>query len=195
MADPLAEWHAEHARFSRLLDLLEAQLARFRAGEDPDYDLMRDVVHYLRHFADRVHHVREDVAFELLARRDPGMRLPINRLLQEHRVIGAVGDELLRRLDDIAAEAFVERALVEAIAATYLLYYRHHLATEETEMLPRAAQLLTPQDWEAVAAAVPAVPDPVFGSGVEAHYENLRRQIAAAAAERPEDPAGRGDAA
>lgn len=180
MADPLAEWHDEHVRFGQLLDVLEAQLARFRAGEDPDYDLLREVMHYLSHFADRVHHPRENTAFTLLAEREPAMRLPVNRLLQEHRVIAAVGDELRRRLDEIAVDAVLERGLVEAIAATYLLYYRHHLATEETEILPRAAQLLTPQDWAAVAAAVPAGPDPLFGPDFDARYENLRRQVTVA---------------
>ena len=40
------------------------------------------------------------------------------------------------------------------------------------------AELLTPQDWAAVAAAVPAGPDPLFGEDIEARYRKLRRHIA-----------------
>lgn len=177
MADPIAEWHDEHVRFSRLLGLLGAQLAAFHAGDDPDYDLMRDIIFYLRHFADRFHHPREDVAFARLVEREPSMRVMVNRLLQEHRVIALAGEELLRKLDDIAADVVTERAEVEAAAATYLVYYRHHLATEEAEIVPRAAELLAPDDWSAVAAAVPAGSDPLFGNDVEARYEELSRQI------------------
>lgn len=177
MADPVNEWRAEHVRFDRFLDLLEREVASFRAGEQPDYSLMRDIIHYLRHFADRVHHPREDVAFARLAERDPGMRLPVNRLLQEHRVIATAGEALLRRLDDIAADAVIERGLVEAAAATYLVYYRHHLATEEADVVPRAAKLLTRQDWADVAAAVPAGPDPFFGNDFDARYQELRHQV------------------
>lgn len=177
MADPLTEWHDEHVRFWRLLDLLEAQAMVFHAGEQPNCDLMRDIVHYLRHFADRFHHPREDVAFARLAEREPGLRLAISRLRQEHRVIAVAGDELLRRLDDIAMDVVVERSAVEAAAAMYLVYYRYHLAAEEAEIVPRAAELLTPDDWTAVAAAVPAGPDPLFGNDVETRYEELRRQI------------------
>ena len=65
---------------------LEQQMTAFHAGRDPDYELLRDVVYYLHHYADRYHHPRETV---------------------------------------------------EAAAATYLLYYRHHLAVEEGEILPR----------------------------------------------------------
>lgn len=179
MVDPIRQWHDEHVRFGQLLDLLDRQLTVFHAGGEPDYDLIYDIVHYLRDFGDRFHHPREDVAFARLAERDADMWMLLNRLLQEHRVIAAAGDELLTRLDDIATDVVTERAAVEAAAATYLVYYRHHLATEETQILPRAAQFLSQEDWTAVAAAVPVGHDPLFGNNVEARYEALRRHVIA----------------
>lgn len=177
MAEVLAVWHAEHANFARLLDLLEMEVTAFHGGEGPDYHLMVDIVSYLRSFSDRFHHPREDVAFARLVDRDPGMELAINRLLQEHRVIANAGDELLKRLNDAAKDVMIPRAALEAAAATFLVYYRHHLATEEREVLPRAAQLLTVEDWAAVAAAIPTGPDPLFGDQVKARFRKLRRQI------------------
>lgn len=178
MSAPIAQWHAEHVNFSRLLTLLEGQLVRFHEGERPDYALMLDIVDYLRYYPDQFHHAREDVAFARLVDRDPGMRVRINRLLQEHRVIACAGDGLLRRLNDVADEAVVLREDVEAAAATYLVYYRHHLATEERDIMPRAAALLTAEDWSAVAAAVPAGRDPLFGAEADTRYRELRRLIA-----------------
>jgi hemerythrin-like domain-containing protein len=138
---------------------------------------MRDIISYLRHFADRFHHPREDVAFARLVERDPGMRGPVHRLLQEHRVIALAGEKLLGFLNDIDADVMIDRATVEAAAATYLVYYRHHLATEEAEAVPRAAQLLTQADWAAVATAVPAGSDPLFRDDFEERYRELREQI------------------
>ena len=178
MAEPLAVWHAEHVNFARLLDLLETQVAAFHRGERPNYDLMGDILYYLRNFADRFHHPREDVAFARLLERDPGVQLVINRLLQEHRVIATAGDEFFNRLNEVAGDVMTPRATVEAAAATYLVYYRHHIATEEREIMPRAAQLLTQEDWAAVTATVPTGPDPLFGDDVEARFRELRRQIA-----------------
>lgn len=178
MVDAIAVWHGEHMRFARLLDFLERQMAAFHAGQQPDYALMRDVVHYLRHYGDRFHHPREDVAFARLVERDPSLELAINRLLQEHRVIAITGDALLHYLEDILNDVVIERQTVEAAAATYLVYYRHHLATEENEILPRAGRLLTPLDWAAVANAVATVPDPLFGDDVGVRYRALREQIA-----------------
>jgi len=179
--DPIGVWHAEHKRFAQLLDVFERQMMAFHAGEHPDYELMRDIVHYLHHYADRYHHPREDIAFARLVERDRSVQPGVNRLLQEHRVIGAAGDLLLKYLEDILGDSVLERVTVEAAAATYLVYYRHHLAVEEENVLPRAAQVLTPEDWAAVAAAIPTGPDPLFGDDVGARYRDLRERIARAA--------------
>ena len=177
MADPVAVWHAEHMRFASLLDFIEQQMSAFHEGKDPDYQLIYDVVFYLQHYADHYHHPREDVAFARLVKRDPGLRLPINRLLQEHRVLETAGETLLKFVDDILEDRVIPRATVEAAAATYLVYYRHHLAVEESEVLPHASRTLKPDDWAAVAAAVPVAPDPLFGDDVGERYRELRKRM------------------
>ena len=177
MASPTAVWHAEHVRFERLLDYLDRQLPAFHEGQDPDYELLRDVVYYLHHYADRYHHPREDAAFARLIKRDPDLKLAVFLLLQQHRVMAAIGETLLQYLEDILEDVVIERATVESAAATYLVYYRHHIATEEKEILPRAEQLLQPDDWAAVTTAVPVVPDPLFGDDVAERYRELRRRL------------------
>lgn len=177
MADPLAEWHDEHVKFTQLLDLLEKQVAAFHRGEHPNYELMGDIVFYLRSFGDRVHHPREDVAFTRLLAHEPGLELVVNRLLQEHRVILTAGEELADRLSQAEGDVMAPRTGLEAAASTYLVYYRNHLNTEERDIIPRASKFLTQEDWAAVMAAVPAVPDPLFGKDVEARFRELRSQI------------------
>jgi hemerythrin-like domain-containing protein len=178
MTDAIAMWRAEHADYSRLLNVFEEQLAAYNAGNDPNYRLMLDIVSYLQDFPDRFHHPREDVAFAMLVERDPELQLPINRLLQEHRVIAATGEALADRLTDILEGMSLARTALEAPAALYLVYYRHHIATEEREILPRAAKLLSRDDWRIVAHAVSSTPDPLFGERFEERYRELRERIA-----------------
>ena len=150
---------------------------------------MVEIISYLREFGDKSHHPREDAAFECLVKRDSTLRLPINRLLQEHRAIAVAGEELETRLREVIGEALIPRATVEAAAALYLAYYRHHLATEEREILPRAARLLTDEDWRVVSAAVPSGADPLFGDAPSDTYRELRELMAAtasAATSRPQ---------
>lgn len=181
MFDVVARWHGEHANFSRLLDVLERQLAAFQDDERPDFELMGSIVAYLREFPDRYHHPREDVAFGRLLTRDPDLRLPINRLLQEHRAIAAAGDDLLSRLSDAVAGMMVSRAAVESAVALYTAYFRHHIATEERVILPRATRLLTAEDWSVIERSVPAAPDPLFGDAPDERYRSLREQLSASA--------------
>ena len=93
-------------------------------------------------------------------------------------MIAVAGEELLNRLNEVVAEALVERAGLEAAAAVFLVYYRHHMATEEREILPRLAKLFTRDHWRIVANAVPSAPDPLFGDGFDEDYQELRKQIA-----------------
>ena len=177
-ADAVRLWHDEHARFARLLDFLDTQMMVFHEGGHPNYELMRDVIHYLQHYADRYHHPREDVAFELMLQREPALAPQIKRLMHEHRVINTVSAKLYKYLEDILEDAFIARETVEAVAATYLVYYRSHIASEESDILPQAAQLMTEADWALVAAAIPSTPDPLFGKEVGARYRELHKQVA-----------------
>ena len=145
MSNPVSHWHAEHANFSRLLDILEGQVDAFHEAGQPNYDLMVDIVSYLRHFPDLHHHPREDAAFVLLAKHEPGMEIPLQRLRQEHRVIAAAGHDLLRTLSEVTSGEVIARAAVEAIAAMYLVYYRHHIAWRKRRSCrgPRSSLLRT----------------------------------------------------
>ncbi|PLP96512.1 hemerythrin domain-containing protein [Cupriavidus pauculus] len=177
MPNPLATWHQDHIHFARLLDLLEAQVIQFDRGERPDYHLMETIIYYLRNFGDRVHHPREDVAYARLVARDPDMQIVVSRLQQEHRVIASVGEALLERLNEAERDMISSRAALEAAGAMYLVYYRNHLSTEERYVMPRATQLLTHEDWEAVDAAVPELADPLFGSSTQQRFAMLRDLI------------------
>ena len=177
MVDVIDAWHREHARFARFLNQLDAQLAEFHDEGSPDYDLMRDIVRYLHDYADRFHHPREDLAFASLLERDANLRPVIFRLLQEHRVIGLTGSNLLDQLDAVTSDAMVSREAIEAAASTYLAYYRRHLETEERDVLPRAAALLQPSDWQRVEDALPAGPDPLFDAQIKQRYRHLQMHL------------------
>jgi hemerythrin-like domain-containing protein len=175
--NPIAAWHTEHVYFGQLLELLRKELDVFHRGERPNYELMLDIISYLRDYSDRYHHPREDEAFARLAMRCPDMALVLARLAQEHRVIAHAGNKLFEQLNAILGGQILPRAEVESAAATYLVYYGNHLATEEQNILTRAAMALTDEDWQAVKAAAPAGVDPLFGERPAERYRELRRQI------------------
>jgi len=153
-ATPVEMWHAEHARFQRLLAELQRHVDLFHSGERPDYERMIEIVDTLHEAGEASHHPREDVAFARLALRCPDLALPLARLKQEHRVIANAGGALRELLSEALDGAVLPRAQVEVAAAMYLVYYGNHIAHEEEDILNRAAESLTAEDWQAVRDAV-----------------------------------------
>lgn len=195
--DTGACWHVEHGNITRLLDFLEAQHRLLRPGARASYELMLDVTSFLNHFPDRYHCSRENVAFSLLALSDPGLRATTDRLLQEHRELAVLGEKLHALLWKGAGSDIEHRPHIEAALSSYLTRQRDHIAVEEQEVLPRALELLTPEQWKSVADAAPPGPepfrsyhrrrhDPSFGSEAELRYRELSRRLSAWRSTQPD---------
>jgi hemerythrin-like domain-containing protein len=182
MSAAINYWRAEHASFAHLLDLFEKKLGAFQTCEQPDYEIMLEIVDYLRHFPNRYHHAREDVAFACISSRDPSLASQVERMRLEHRQLAAAGEALHFVLSGALDGAILVRKAIQAAAEDYLGLYRQHLASEERILIPRAQELLTPEDWKEVARAVPPGVDPLFGEDADNGYRELRRQIAMEAA-------------
>jgi hemerythrin-like domain-containing protein len=174
---------AEHASFSKLLDLLQAQLALFHNAEQPDYELMRDVFDYLTSYADHFHHAKEDRIFQKLAVREPTTQTSVSLLAQQHQVIAHSGARFLGNLEAALAGAILPRAAVEGPAQQYVAFYRAHMKLEESELFPLARRLLCDTDWQELDAAPTSTStsDPLCGASLDARYRALQRRIATAA--------------
>jgi len=178
VTDPLALWHAEHVNFARLLELLEAQLDCFHRGDAPDYEQMLDIMYYMTHYPDQLHHPREDVAFARIVAREPGVRAVVDELLRQHESLRTSGERLVHDLDGIVGGDVVPRDRVEGPGRDYIASFRRHIDKEETEIFPAAARVLGAADWTAIGAAVAHRDDPLFGKTTEKRYAALSRQIA-----------------
>ena len=182
MSDPIAKWHDEHVNFVRLLDMIESELDRFHGGAMPNYELMLDVMYYMTHYPDVIHHRREDLAFERIRAREPGVAPVIDELVRQHDVLRRDGNALVANLDDIVNGAIRTRESVEEPARAYLQCFRRHMRTEEEELFPAAQRVLRPRDWDEISAAVEHLDDPLFGTAGAHRYGALREQIAREAA-------------
>ena len=178
MSDPIALWHAEHVNFARLLDLLEGQFDLFHKGKAPNYELMLDIMFYMTHYPDVLHHPKEDLAFARLRKYDADARPIVDRLAEQHARLKAAGDALALALDDIVNGSITSRDHVERPGRSYIADFREHMNCEETTVLPLAARLLQDSDWAEIDAAMLRIDDPLFGKDREGRYATLRRHIA-----------------
>jgi hemerythrin-like domain-containing protein len=184
LPDPVANWHADHVNFARLLDVLEEQVEVFGAGDTPGYDLMLDIVYYMTHYSDVVHHPKEDLVFDRVAQRNPALAVTVRALADEHAALKEAGERLARELDDVLNGSLEPRERVQRLAREYVGLMRGHMNVEEAQVFPVARQLLTQADWIALTPVMPDVPDPLFGPTIETRYAALRDQIERSAGTR-----------
>ncbi len=181
MPDAIAHWHAEHVNFAKLLDLLEGQLDLFHKGESPDYDMMLDIMFYMTHYSDVLHHPKEDLAFARIKEREASVRATVDELTDQHASLKQSGEALVHALDDIVNGSIASRDYVELPGRAYVSALRQHMQMEESAILPLAAKLLRARDWAAIDTAIRHFEDPLFGANGEQRYAALRRQIASEA--------------
>jgi hypothetical protein len=101
MPTTLALWHAEHVNFARLLNVLDGQLVLFHGGKVPDYELMLNIMFYMTHYSDVLHHPKEDLVFAKIREREMGVAATVDKLAAQHARLHDAGRELVRQLEDI----------------------------------------------------------------------------------------------
>jgi hemerythrin-like domain-containing protein len=178
MQKTLALWRAEHVNFTRLLDLLDDQLAIFHTGGMPRYELMQDIMYYMTHYCDVLHHPKEDLVFAKLKARNQDLAAQVDSLIAQHATLSELGENLVRDLDGVVNGSILPRERIETAAGEYATYLRNHMRMEETDILPWAAKLLHAADWTEINGTISHIEDPLFGSTAEARYAALRDHIA-----------------
>jgi hemerythrin-like domain-containing protein len=172
--------HQAIAAMLRSLSMLVAQSRRER--KLPDFGLMRAMLFYLDEFPERLHHTKEtELLFPRVRQRCPELADVIARLESDH----ARGEAAIREVEHVllAFEMLGEprRDAFEQAVQRYVGAYLHHLAIEETRVLPVARERLTADDWLELDAAFAANKDPLTGHAAPDDYRALFSRIVAMA--------------
>ncbi len=173
----LAQLRQDHLNVAMLLEMIESELAAFDAGEDPDYELMFDIMHYLANYQDQIHHPNEDLLFQRLLDRDMTLRPTVEALFAEHEQLAQVGHDLQMLLEQIVGDAFVERAVLHERLEAYLNLFKNHIGTEEREVYPGAERALGSRDWVVLNAEFVERADPLFGDIIAHEYQAIAERM------------------
>ena len=60
VANVLTEFRQDHKNMGLMLNLLEQESNRLYDGDDPIFELLHDIMHYMTVYPDAVHHPKED---------------------------------------------------------------------------------------------------------------------------------------
>ncbi len=134
----------EHKLILRMITLLEKNAALTAAGQYSNWQFYLDGVDFIRNYADRFHHAKEeDVLFEaLITNGMPRANSPIAAMLMEHDQ----GRAYVGAMEKAAQEALVGQSGRESIIAENALAYaellREHISKEDDILYPLAERVL-----------------------------------------------------
>ena len=134
----------EHRLILRMIALLEQNAPRTAAGQYTNWQFYLDGIDFIRQYADRFHHAKEeDVLFEaLVANGMPREHSPVAAMLMEHDQ----GRAFVKGLEEAVREAQAGRTgSYQAIADNALGYadlLKDHIAKEDGVLYPLAERVL-----------------------------------------------------
>jgi len=134
----------EHRLILRMLALLERNAPLTAAGRYTNYQFYREAVDFIRNYADRFHHAKEeDILFEaLITNGMPRENSPVAAMLMEHdrgrAYVKAMEEAALAAEggDATRTDALAENALA------YLTMLREHIDKEDTILYPLAERVI-----------------------------------------------------
>ena len=173
------ELMTEHRAIERMLAVLEAAAHRLEDDQPVRPDLFREVVDFVRNFADRCHHGKEeDNLFPRMeAAGVPRVGGPLGVMLDEHdqgrEYVGAIADAVdgYDRGDASAARVIVENA------RGFVGLLREHIWKEEEVLFPMADRALSPDVQRELEEKFQQFEATVMGPGVHERYHRLLEKL------------------
>ena len=182
VTSPTQTLREEHRVILRAIGLVEAAAGRPDVGGALPAGWWEELIEWLRAFADRNHHAKEEAhLFPALARAGvPAAGGPVGVMLEEH----AEGRELTRMM----AESGGERRV--AAAQRYVRVLRDHIDKENGVLFPLTEAVLDPQSQAELARAFEQVE---AEQGLAASSEHAEAVVDRLAAALDDSPDGRRD--
>jgi hemerythrin-like domain-containing protein len=169
----------EHQAIAAVLHALTHLVRRIREeGAPPDFQALRALIFYIDAYPERLHHPKESRhLFRCLRARSADAEAILDRLDEEH----ARGEGETLRIEHLLLEYEMlgptRFAAFDAGLSSFAAAYLQHMRTEEEQVLPLAARVLTPEDWAGIDAAFAANRDPLTGHPPEQEFAALFRRI------------------
>ena len=158
----LEKLRRDHTNLQRLLDLLSHELDALCAGEESNFDLKIELLDYIEHYAELVHHPTEDLIYEaILPRTEEGGKL-LARLTLEHAELVGMARRFRETLEGIVQGEVMTRQEVDIRGREFIALQRHHVNLEEEEVFPLLDEHLTSEIWQELESKAPQEEDPVF---------------------------------
>lgn len=169
----LQELREDHRNMALVLDVLESNVEIARADDDPDFELIDEIMHYMTVYPDAVHHPKEDLVYATLRERRPDLAVGLDDVPAEHVRIAELGTQLRNDVEAIIAGSAVRRERFIEDASEYVDRLRRHMQWEEGDLFKRVDEIFAEEDPSIDVEKFQHIKDPVFGLEIESAFQRL----------------------
>jgi len=173
----MTELREDHRNMAVVLDLLDEIVAIMGNGDDPDFELLDEIMRYMTVYPDAVHHPKEDVVYQQLRDKRPDLADGLEDVPGEHRDIARLGLLLRDEIDAVVAGAAVRREQMIADTSAYSTRLREHMSWEEQDLFARVDSMLEDAPQQVDVARYEHIKDPVFELEIEAGFRRLMASL------------------
>lgn len=165
----------EHRAIERMLAVLEAAARRLEEGQAVRPGLLREVVDFVRNFADRCHHGKEEENLfpRMEAAGVPRAGGPLGVMLLEHDQGRDYVSAIAGAIDAYDGGDSSAAGVIADNARGYVALLREHVWKEENILFPMAEEVLSPDDQRELEERFEQFEAEVMGPGVHERYHRL----------------------
>jgi hemerythrin-like domain-containing protein len=147
-------------------------------GGDVEIPQLENIVEFLRTYADRCHHGKEEaLLFPALQNRGvPSHGCPLGGLTMEHQKGRGMVGEFAEAIRAYARNEPSARASLVKSFRDLTAFYPNHIWKEDYLLFPLAARLLSPEDNQALAAGFEQV-EAEIGADVQERLERFAAEL------------------
>jgi len=169
---PIGPLMIEHRLIERMIRLLGAQGRLVRGGASPEADFLPAALDFIRIYADRCHHGKEeDILFRDLGRKSlsPSDAALMNELTREHVAArGRVGELAAAEADWRAGSGQAAGRIADALDGLSA-FYPEHIRKEDKDFFPAAMSYFTAEEKDRMLAEMAEFD----GKLIHEHYRAL----------------------
>jgi len=155
-----------------VLKVLERTVETAATGEDPDFELIDEIMRYMTVYPDAVHHPKEE-----LRKQRPDLADGLDDVPKDHAEIAQLGSKLRDDVEAIIAGAAVRREQFITDALMYVGRLRNHMNWEEEDLFSRVDTMIGEDPHAVDVGDFLHIKDPVFELEVEAGFRRLMSSL------------------
>ena len=169
----------EHRAIKVMLNIMSKIDENIKTNNRFDINDVEKIVDFLRTFADKCHHSKEETALfpALVLAGIPNKNGPIGVMLHEHTIGREYIKEISTALEKCKKESKCSSLLISDSLKNYVNLLQNHIQKEENILFPIANKALGEQKQKEIFKKFEKIEEDVVGHGVHDQYHELLAQL------------------